>query len=131
MLLLINILTVPKDDIFFVVTDDILAKLPGDSLPDDTEDLIDCTSSLDLLVDIGATTNSSEKDTPSTPLNDDLIELIDTNFNDILDIPVIIAEKIDSNTVDESINLMNFDVADRDKTTDKESLNESLDLLDL
>ena len=127
--------SLPKDSIFIAVTEDILAELTEDSLPEDTPELAedflpeDMADSIACLIDIEAASNFSDENDLNTPLHDDLIDLIDANFGDI---PVIVAaettKETELNTVNESINLMNFDEAEP-SVTDK--ANESFDLLDL
>ena len=113
----------PKD-IHIEITDDLLLEMPRDILSDDLP------NSPDILVDFGSVEPSSEKD-GFAPINKDLIGLLD-----IEDIPVIMEENerenlVEENTVDESVNLMNFDEPDTAKPTNQEEMNDSFDLLDL
>ena len=106
----------PKD-ILIEITDDLLLDMPRDILSE-------------ILVDFGSVEPSSEKDT-FAPLNNDLIGLLDID-----DIPVVMEENrrenlVEENTVDESVNLMDFDEPDTAKSTNQEEMNDSFDLLDL
>ena len=123
--------SVPKD-IFIEISDDLLAEMPRDIPPTGSDEL---SNSPDILVDIESVDKSSDTDAP-TPLNMDLIGLLDLSFSDIQDIPVILEENTGENVgaenvVEESVNLMNFEETEAAKSTNQKDLNDSFDLLDL